>query len=112
MARDNGWVQGDPFKLQHLHLDMVDRGYLAYDELRTMYTKVFDTSRLEAVRDLFIFCCYTGLPYIDAKNLTYDHIKEWADGSQWISIHRTKTKVPVNVRLLEVPLMIGKALCA
>ena len=106
MARDNGWVQGDPFKLQHLHLDKVDRGYLTNEELRTMYTKVFETPRLEAVRDIFIFCCYTGLPYIDAKNLTYDHIKEWADGSLWISIHRTKTKVPVNVRLLEVPLMI------
>jgi site-specific recombinase XerD len=106
MARDNGWVTGDPFKLQHLHLDKVDRGYLTTDEIEKIYTHEFDTDRLTIIRDIFIFCCYTGLPYIDCKNLTYDHIITWSDGNQWISIHRTKTKVPVNVRLLEVPLMI------
>ena len=106
MARDNGWVVGDPFKLQKLHLDKVDRGYLTTEEIEKIYTHEFDTDRLTVIRDIFIFCCYTGLPYIDCKNLTYDHIVTWADGNQWISIHRTKTKVPVNVRLLEVPLMI------
>ena len=106
MARDNGWVSGDPFKLQKLHLDKVDRGYLTEDEIRKMYDKEFDTERLETVRDIFIFSCYTGLAYIDVKGLTTDMLKVWPDGNVWISCKRQKTKVPVNVRLLDVPLQI------
>lgn len=106
MARDNGWVSGDPFKLQKLHLDKVDRGYLTEDEIERIYNKEFASERLSVVRDMFIFSCYTGLAYIDAKALTYDMLKTWPDGNIWISSHRKKTKVPVNVRLLDVPLQI------
>ena len=67
MARDNGWVNGDPFKLQHLHLDKVDRSYLNQQELNTIINKEFESKRLEQVRDVFVFCCFTGLPYIDGE---------------------------------------------
>jgi len=70
MARDNGWVSGDPFKLQKLHLDKVDRGYLTEEEIERIYNKEFASERLSVVRDMFIFSCYTGLAYIDAKALT------------------------------------------
>ncbi len=106
MARDNGWVQGDPFKLQHLHLDKVDRGYLTQPELETVMNKEFDSLRLEQLRDVFVFCCFTGLPYIDAKNLNETQLKMWADGNLWITLPRQKTKVPVNVKLLPVALDI------
>lgn len=106
MARDNGWVSGDPFKLQKLHLDKVDRGYLTEEEIERIYNKEFASERLSVVRDMFIFSIYTGLAYIDAKALTYDMLKTWPDGNVWISSHRKKTKVPVNVRLLDVPLQI------
>lgn len=106
MARDNGWVSCDPFKLQKLHLDKVDRGYLTEEQLETLYKKEFASDRLEKVRDFFIFSCYTGLPYIDLYKLNYDQIKVWGDGSTWISIVRQKTKVPSNIRLLEVPLRL------
>ena len=106
MARDNGWVNGDPFKLQHLHLDKVDRSYLTQTELNKVMEKEFETQRLEQVRDVFIFCCFTGLPYIDAKKLTNQHLKVWSDGSLWLTLHRQKTKVPVNVKLLPIALEI------
>lgn len=106
MARDNGWIVGDPFKLQHLHIDKVDRGFLTTEELEIIYNHEFASARLETIRDIFIFCCYTGLPYIDAKNLKKTQFIKWADGNQWLTLNRTKTKVPVNVRLLDVPLMI------
>lgn len=106
MARDNGWVSGDPFKLQNLHLDKVDRGYLTQAELDTVMSKEFDTMRLEQVRDVFVFCCFTGLPYIDAKNLNENQLKRWADGNLWLTLKRQKTKVPVNVKLLPITLDI------
>ena len=106
MARDNGWVAADPFKQQKLHLDKVDRGYLTIEEVSRLYNKEFESLRLEQVRDIFIFSCYTGLAYIDVYNLTEDQLNVWADGNTWISFHRQKTKVPFNVRLLDVPLQI------
>lgn len=106
MARDNGWVSGDPFKLQNLHLDKVDRGYLTQAELDAVMSKEFDTKRLEQVRDVFVFCCFTGLPYIDAKSLNENQLKRWSDGNLWLSLKRQKTKVPVNVKLLPVALQI------
>lgn len=108
MARDNGWVTGDPFKQQSLHLDKVDRGYLTAEEIARIQTKEFESQRLERIRDIFLFSCYTGLAYIDIYNLSSEHLKIWSDGSQWISFRRQKTKVPFNVRLLGVPLQILK----
>jgi hypothetical protein len=48
--------------------------------------KEFGSNRLEQVRDVFIFSCYTGLSYIDVKQLTADNICTSFDGKQWIWI--------------------------
>lgn len=88
MARDNGWVSGDPCKLQNLHLDKVDRGYLTKEQLDTVMSKELESERLEKVRDVFVFCCFTGLPYIDCFKLTKKDLKVWSDGSLWLSLHR------------------------
>ena len=87
-------------------LDKVDRSYLTQTELNKVMEKEFESQRLEQVRDVFIFCCFTGLPYIDAKKLTNQHLKVWSDGSLWLTLHRQKTKVPVNVKLLPIALEI------
>lgn len=106
VAIDNGWVKGNPFGQLKLHLDKVDRGYLTQEELTRMMQKEFATNRLELIRDLFIFACYTGFAYIDVTRLTKDMIEEQPDGTLWIKTHRQKTKVAVNIRLLEIPKMI------
>lgn len=106
VAIDNGWVKANPFAQQKLHLDKVDRGYLTQEELTRMMQKEFATNRLELIRDLFIFACYTGFAYIDVTRLTKDMIEEQPDGTLWIKTHRQKTKVAVNIRLLEIPKMI------
>ncbi|MBR1632479.1 MAG: integrase catalytic domain-containing protein, partial [Bacteroidales bacterium] len=64
--------------------------------------------RLERMRDIFLFCCYTGLAYIDVKTLTTENLVQKADGKWWIVTKRTKTEVPVNVPLLEVPMRLIK----
>ena len=58
--------------------------------------------RQRAVRDMFIFCCFTGLAYIDLKNLTYDHIVTTPTGEQYIYNRRQKTGTPYHIMLLPI----------
>lgn len=102
-ARNNGYIKGDPFGSYKIRLKRVDRGYLTEDELAVIIKKKFSTKRLEQVRDIFIFSCYTGLAYIDIKELSADDIRTSFDGNEWIMTHRHKTKTPVNVPLLDIP---------
>ena len=106
MAWDNGWVTGNPFHLLKLHKDKTERAYLSIDELERMANKEFSSERLERMRDIFLFCCYTGLSYIDVKTLTTDNLIRKPDGRLWIVTKRTKTEVPVHVPLLEIPLRL------
>lgn len=102
-ARNNGYIKGDPFSNYRIRLKRVDRGYLTEEELWAIMGKEFATKRLSQVRDIFIFSCYTGLAYIDIKELTADNIRTSFDGNQWIMTHRHKTETPVNVPLLDIP---------
>ena len=56
--------------------------------------------RLERIRDCFVFSCYTGLSYVDVKELNSDNIVKGIDGNHWISTKREKTDKPVKVPLL------------
>ncbi len=103
MARNNGWILTDPFGNYKIRYEKVDRGYLTDDELQLMIDKDYGTERLEQVRDIFIFCCYTGLAYVDVSHLTYDDIRESFDKNLWIMTKREKTNIDVNVPLLDIP---------
>jgi len=61
---------------------------------------------IDKIRDVFVFCCLTGLSYIDVKYLREDNIQRSFDGQLWIMIKRSKTGVPSNVRLLSIPQQI------
>ena len=102
-ARNNGYIKGDPFGNYKIRIKRVDRGYLTEDEIAAIIKKKFASKRLEQVRDIFIFSCYTGLAYIDIKELKADDIRTSFDGNQWIMTHRHKTQTPVNVPLLDIP---------
>ncbi|MCS3533106.1 integrase [Chryseobacterium sp. JUb7] len=65
-----------------------------------IYEKKFVSERLIQVRDIFLFCCYTGLAYVDVKNLTKDNVNIGVDGEQWIFTRRQKTDTSVRVPLL------------
>src|SRR3546814_21060702 len=68
--------------------------------------KDFPIERIQMVKDLFIFSCYTGLAYVDVSNLTPASIVTGPDGDQWISTSRKKTRIPVKVPLLPKALAI------
>lgn len=102
----NGWSKNDLLAGYKLHFEKVDRGYLTDEELDRLANKVFAMKRLEVIRDLFLFSCYTGLAYIDLKHLSADMLRRWPDGNLWIDTKRQKTDVPVHVRLLDVPIRL------
>jgi integrase len=108
MAWDYGWVTGNPFHMLNLRKDRTERAYLTIDELERLANREFTSERLERMRDIFLFCCYTGLSYIDVKTLTTDNLVRKNDGKLWIVTKRTKTEVPVNVPMLEIPLRLIK----
>jgi site-specific recombinase XerD len=78
----------------------VERDFLTKEELEAIELKEFTIDRIQYVKDLFVFSCYTGLAYIDAMNLTPDNIIMGIDGYYWIKTRRQKTENPVNVPLL------------
>ena len=82
---------------------IIAKGYLTDAELQKIMKKKFPTKRLEQVRDVFLFSCYTGLSYVDVKELKASDIRISFDGKPWIMTHRHKTDTPVNVPLLKIP---------
>ena len=108
LAKNNGWITIDPFANYHIHMKAVDRGYLTEQELERILQKDFDSRRLEQVRDVFIFSCFTGLSYVDVRNLTKENICTSFDGKPWLRLHRQKTSTAVNLPLLKTPLAILK----
>lgn len=96
-------IQAHPFANFKFHYEEVDREILTQEEIDLMYHKKFATQRLEQVRDVFVFCCYTGLSYVDVCKLTHANVSKGFDGHLWIMTKRTKTNVASNIRLLDIP---------
>ena len=103
LARNNGLIIHDPFANYKIQFKKVDRDYLTEQELNRLIKKKFSMERLEKVRDIFVFSCFTGLAYIDVKQLTQKHIRIAFDGNTWIMTRRQKSNVNVNVPLMEIP---------
>lgn len=102
-AKNMGETMADPFQSFRVHFESVDRDILTQEEISLIYEKKFITERLEQIRDIFVFACYTGLSYIDVANLVEDNIQEAFDGNLWIMTKRQKTNVNSNIRLLDIP---------
>ena len=102
-AKNMGETMADPFQSFRVHFESVDREILTQDEIDIIYNKEFITGRLEQIRDIFIFACYTGLSYVDVANLKEENIQEAFDRNLWIMTKRQKTNVNSNIRLLDIP---------
>jgi site-specific recombinase XerD len=106
MCIDNGWLDKDPFIKYKPKVKIVARDYLTKEELETMAIKTYSSLRIEQVKDIFIFCCYTGLAYIDVKQLKRSEIIKGIDGQQWIFTTRQKTDTASRIPLLTQALQI------
>ena len=102
----NDWMDKNPFDNYKSKVKEVERVYLSEDEIQSIINKDFKNERLSLVRDIFLFSCFTGLAYIDVKNLTKSHISIGIDGDKWIFTHRQKTETASKIPILPVTQMI------
>ena len=102
----NHWIDKNPFANYKSKVKEVERVYLTEDEIQSIMEKEFKTERLSLVRDIFLFSCFTGLAYIDVKNLTKSHISFGIDREKWIFTHRQKTESASKIPILPVTQMI------
>ena len=99
---NNDWLEKNPFSRYEGKVIEVDKEFLTEEEIQKIYTKKFPNARLELVRDIFIFCCFTGLAYIDVQQLRKDHLGIGIDGNKWIFKNRQKTDTRSKIPLLPI----------
>lgn len=87
-------------------MEETERAFLTNEELKRLMDMRFKKPKYELVRDLFVFCCFTGLSYCELYNLSDDNIRTYFDDHEWIHISRQKTTVLSEVQLLDIPKMI------
>mgnify|MGYP006134744501 FL=1 len=97
------WLNKDPFIKFKAKLEKREREFLTQIELEFIEDYESKISRLDLVKDLFLFSCYTGVAYVDIMELTNKNILKGIDGNLWIETTRVKTKTTVRLPLLEVP---------
>lgn len=102
----NVWLDKDPFGNYKSKVKEVIREYLNENEIEEIINKKFAIERLDLVRDIFIFSCFTGLAYVDVKQLTKDNISTGIDGDKWIFKNRQKTDTTSKIPLLPMAQMI------
>jgi site-specific recombinase XerD len=100
IALANGWLKNDPFIGIKFRLDDVDLAYLDAKELDKLMKKHFAIDRMQQVKDVYLFCCFTGLAFVDVSTLNSEDIVD-VDGAKWIKKRRQKTKNWCHVPLLE-----------
>jgi site-specific recombinase XerD len=102
----NNWLKQNPFINFKSTAKAKERTYLTQQELDAITNKKFVVERLMQVRDVFVFCCYTGLSYADVKKLRRNEIGIGLDGDKWIFTSRQKTDTSSRIPLLPAALEI------
>ncbi|MGJ5641533.1 site-specific integrase [Formosa sp. S-31] len=100
MAYHMEWIEKDPFVRFRTSLENKRRDYLSKSELVSLEKFNSSVGRLNLVRDLFLFSCYTGISFIDIHDLTAEHIMLGIDGNDWVISERQKTSTSIRVPLL------------
>jgi integrase len=105
-AMHKGYIDKYPFENYKIKLPRTKILYLTQEEIDRIDNTNFKVERLNVIRDIFVFCIYTGLAYAEVESLTPDNITNGMDGEAWLNIYRKKTKkeyqVPLLPRALEI----------
>jgi integrase len=100
IALAEGHLHKDPFIMYKVKRPKKEIVFLTADELETLEGHRFKQPRLELVRELFVFCCYTGLAFNEMASLEYDCIQPEFDGLDWIKMTRLKTRRQISIPVL------------
>ncbi|GAB5471916.1 MAG: site-specific integrase [Maribacter sp.] len=93
------WLERDPFHQYKLSFQKHNRSYLSERELQLIEETTFKAG-YEKVRNVFLFSCYTGLSYVDVKELFQEQLVLGIDGNYWLHTKRAKTDEIVKIPLL------------
>lgn len=105
IAADRGWLAGNPWANYRIGYDQPERQYLSMQDIMKLYRKPL-LDRLDHVRNIFLFACFTGYAFQEVQNLTPDDVFTGDDGKRWIKIDRRKTGRPECLPLLPIPASI------
>lgn len=103
LAVKNGLIRKNSFEDYEISMKENDCSYLLKEQVEALLMHSPSKSYYELVKDLFVFSCFTGLSYIDIKQLKNTNIQSFFDGHDWIISRRQKSDVTSNVRLMEIP---------
>ncbi len=103
IALANDWIKKDPFYGIHFKQEEVNVEFLSREELDILMNKEFAIKRLEQVRDIFVFCCFTALAFVDVQQLSREHLIKDNSGALWIRKARQKTNQMSNIPVLSIP---------
>lgn len=111
LAIANEWIKKDPFYGIKYKQEETCPVFLTKEELDVIQNKEFTIDRLDLVRDLFVFSSFTGLSFVDAKELRPEHLFKDNEGNLWIrkgrhKIKRNKAACTSNVPLLDNAMQI------
>ena len=93
-------IKEDPFlsyKAKRVSKHVV---FLNTEELELLEGFEFSQPRLNVIKDLFVFSCYTGLAYNELSKLQKKDIIKGFDGNLWIQMIREKTDKPLSIPIL------------
>lgn len=103
IALANDWIKKDPFYGIRFKQEEVNVEFLSREELDILINKEFTIKRLEQVRDIFVFCCFTALAFVDVQQLSCEHLIKDNNGALWIRKARQKTNQMCNIPVLSIP---------
>lgn len=103
IALANDWIKKDPFYGIRFKQEEVNVEFLSREELDILMNKEFAIKRLEQVRDIFVFCCFTALAFVDVQQLSREHLIKDNNGALWIRKARQKTNQMCNIPVLSIP---------
>lgn len=103
IALANDWIKKDPFYGIRFKQEEVNVEFLSREELDILMNKEFAIKRLEQVRDIFVFCCFTALAFVDVQQLSREHLIKDNNDALWIRKARQKTNQMCNIPVLSIP---------
>lgn len=106
LALQNEWITRNPFINYKCQYTRVNREVLNDEELQLLWDREIGIDRLDEVKNVFLFCCYTGYSFADVERISKNDLGRGIDGDYWIFTERKKTGVTSNVPLLPKALEI------
>ncbi len=103
LARQKGYMDLHPFPEYKIRQPKKKIEYLTQEEVDRIKDTDYKIKRLNTIRDIFVFCIYSGLAYAEVEKLSVDDLTIGGDGKPWMNILRKKTNKPYQVPVLPVP---------